>query len=172
MKTRYEIKKEMLKEGWLPSEINGMLNAKTPSGQTQKLPDIDSPVYLAMRRSRMRYVADLTRLGWTRDEIMWKLVQYHKGKKNDPFAFLKAEYRQKPKLKDFQGAVALRISKRAIKGARPSVEQRRIDERKSLTRGLGYSYGRKLKRVVVQRRAPARPNLMIRRRVIRNEGQN
>jgi hypothetical protein len=45
MKTAREVKREMLSEGWLPSEVYGMLHAKTPSGKQQPTPNIDSPAF-------------------------------------------------------------------------------------------------------------------------------
>lgn len=170
MKSSSEIKREMYSEGWLPSEIYGITHALTPSGNRQKLPNIDSPAFLAMRRSRIRYIADLTRLGWTQDEIRWKLVQYHKSHRDDPFGFLKAEYRASKKMDDLSGAVALK-QQRAWKRNQSSVDYRRANERRSLTLGLGFIYGRKLKRSVVARRAPNKPVLIIKRRkVTNNEG--
>lgn len=148
MKSSHELKKELLLEGWLPSEVNGLFNARTPSGERQKLPNIDSPAYMAMRKSRIQYIADLTRLGWTAEEIRWKIAQFRKHN-SDTFMFLKLSYAPKRKLSDL--AASYKRSARA-----------------KITKSLGYIYGRRLKRATVRRRAPNRP-MIIRRRLIKNE---
>jgi hypothetical protein len=134
------IKAEMRKEGWLNSEIDDFINAKTPSGGKQHF-NVDSKVFLAMRRSRVQYVKDLTRAGWNRLEIKEKIAKFHKGKGHDAFFFLKQEYAPHEKLKDFSDAMLRRKSK----------------IRSAITRGLGYNYGRSARNKVVRRRVPPRP---------------
>jgi len=135
-----KIKADMIAEGWLPSEIRAFDTAKTPSGAQQHF-NIDSKAFLAMRRSRVRYVADLRRAGWEAYEIKEKIAKFTKRRDYDPFSFLKLSYQPAKKLVDFQDAMLRRKSK--IRGA--------------VTKGLGYNYGRSARNATVRRRVPPRP---------------
>ena len=135
-----KIKADMIAEGWLPSEIRAFDTAKTPSGAQQHF-NIDSKAFLAMRRSRVRYVADLRRAGWEAYEIKEKLAKFANKNKEGPFGFLKQEYQPAKKVVDFQDALLRRKSK----------------IRSAITKGLGYNYGRSSRNKVVRRRVPPRP---------------
>jgi hypothetical protein len=133
-------KSDMIAEGWLPSEIRAFDTAKTPDGSQQHF-KADSKAFLAMRRSRVRYVSDLRRAGWEQYEIKEKIAKFTKKRDYDPFSFLKLSYVPARKLVDFQDAMLRRKSK--IRGA--------------VTKGLGYNYGRSARSTVVRRRVPPRP---------------
>lgn len=132
-------KSDMIAEGWLPSEIRAFDTAKTPDGSQQHF-NVDSKVFLAMRRSRVRYVADLRRAGWEQYEIKERISKFAK-KTNNPWQYLKLEYQPAKKLVDFQDAMLRRKSK----------------IRSAVTKGLGYNYGRSSRNTVVRRRVPPRP---------------
>lgn len=133
-------KQDMIAEGWLPSEIRAFDTAKTPSGAQQHF-NTDSKAFAAMRQSRVRYVADLRRAGWEGYEIKEKIAKFTKRRDYDPFSFLKLSYQPAKKLADFSDAMLRRKSK--IRG--------------SVTKGLGYNYGRSARNATVRRRVPPRP---------------
>jgi hypothetical protein len=164
-----EDKRTLRSEGWLFSEIRQLNSATTPSGKEQPRIDINSKVWLAIRRSRVRYVADLKRNGWTNDEIIMKISNYYKSGKTDAFSWLKAEYHPARKIQDFQAAIERKIQKRAWKRGISSVDHQRVTARANITKKMGYIYGRNLKRATVRRRMPVRPVI---RRVIRRKVQN
>lgn len=162
--TRRE-KEELIAEGWLPFEINAMMGAKTPSGTPQPRTPIEGKAWRAVRNSRIRYISDLRRNGWSGDEIRLKIANFYRGKDRGSavWQWLKAEYQPARQIKDFTEAV----QRRAYKHNKASVDIQRSQARRELTNKMGYIYGRKLRRVVVRSRMPARPRQMVRRIVRR-----
>jgi hypothetical protein len=152
-------KKQLIEEGWLPFEINAMMGAKTPSGTAQQNIAINGKAWGAVRRSRIRYITDLRRNGWSGDEIRLKISNFYRGKDkvSAVWQWLKAEYQPAKHIEDFTEAV----QRRAYKHGKPSIAIQRAEARKELTHGMGYVYGRKLKRAVVRRRMPSRPHRMV-----------
>jgi len=157
-------KKQLIEEGWLPFEINAMMGAKTPSGTIQSNIAINGKAWGAVRRSRIRYINDLRRNGWSGDEIRLKIVNFYRGKDKGSavWQWLKAEYHPAKHIDDFAQAV----QRRAYKHGKPVIDIQRAVARKELTHSMGYVYGRKLKRAVVARRAP-RPHYKMIRRIVR-----
>jgi hypothetical protein len=160
-----EEKYNLISEGWLPFEINAMMGAKTPSGSLQSKIAINGKAWKAVRSSRIRYITDLRRNGWSGDEIRLKIANFYRGKDRGSavWQWLKAEYHPHDKIKDFTEAV----QRRAYKHNKPSVDIQRSIARKELTHSMGYIYGRKLKRVIVRSRMPARPRPMMIRKIVR-----
>jgi hypothetical protein len=158
-------KKQLIEEGWLPFEVSAMMGAKTPSGTAQSNIAINGKAWGAVRRSRIRYITDLRRNGWSGDEIRLKIANFYRGKDRGSavWQWLKAEYHPHDKIKDFTEAV----QRRAYKHGKPSIAIQRAEARKELTHDMGYIYGRKLKRVIVRSRMPARPRPMMIRKIVR-----
>lgn len=162
--TRKE-KEELISEGWLPFEINAMMGAKTPSGTPQPRTPIEGKAWGAVRRSRIRYITDLRRNGWSGDEIRLKIANFYRGKDRGSavWQWLKAEYHPAKHIED----VAEAVQRRAYKHNKRSVDIQRSIARKELTHSMGYIYGRKLKRGVVRSRIPARPRPRMIRKIVR-----
>lgn len=153
-------KKMMLEEGWLPSEVAQFSRAtggNVGSGTSQRhvvpqaLP-FNSKPFLAMRRSRRRWVSDLHKLGWTDFEIKLKIREYYnRGSDRSPFDFLKEEYENPKKITDYQKSVKIKIRSR-------------------ISRTFGKLYGRNLRTATKVRTQPKRPVVPFKpkiRRVIR-----
>jgi len=157
-------KYNLISEGWLPFEISAMMGAKTPSGTPQSKIAINGKAWKAVRSSRIRYITDLRRNGWSGDEIRLKIANFYRGKDKGSavWQWLKAEYHPAKHIEDFTEAV----QRRAYKHGKPVVDIQRAVARKELTHKMGYVYGRKLKRAVVASRAP-RPHYKIIRRIVR-----
>ncbi|MFA5048937.1 MAG: hypothetical protein WC516_07990 [Patescibacteria group bacterium] len=142
------IQKKMLREdGFLISEIrafSGATGGNIGAGDSERhivKQDVtfNSKPFLAMRKSRRRYIKDLKQLGWTDMEIKTKLVEYYrKGSGRSPFDWLKLEYQPARKLTDFQDSIRRKIRSR-------------------VSRTLGKLYGRNLKTATKVRTAPRRP---------------
>jgi hypothetical protein len=159
----------LISEGWLPFEISAMMGAKTPSGTLQSKIPINGKAWKAVRSSRIRYITDLRRNGWSGDEIRVKIANFYRGKDkvSAVWQWLKAEYQPAKHIEDFTEAV----QRRAYKHGKASVDIQRAAARKELTHDMGYVYGRKLKRRVVARRMPAHPYKIV-RRIVRKVVKN
>jgi hypothetical protein len=146
-----------------------MMGAKTPSGTPQSKIAINGKAWKAVRSSRIRYITDLRRNGWSGDEIRVKIANFYRGKDkvSAVWQWLKAEYQPHDKIKDFTEA----IQRRAYKHGKASVDVQRSQARKELTNKMGYVYGRKLKRAVVSRRMPPHPYKIV-RRIVRKVVKN
>lgn len=147
-------KKQLIEDGFLPFEIHAMMNAKTSSGAKQSTIPINGKAWGAVRRSRIKYIVDLKRNGWSGDEIKVKISQFYRGKNKSAavFQWLKMEYKPARKVVDFQAAV----QRRAYKHGRVSDDYQKALARKEITHTMGYPYGRRLRRVVVAHRLPVR----------------
>ena len=143
-------KQELLKDGWLPSEIMQLNRAKTPTGKVQRHIDIHSRLWMAVRRSRIRFIADMKRLGWNDLEIKQKIIEYYKkGKNNTVYGFLKSEYKPPKMIQDYDEAVKKKLDYKK----RNSYKQARA----AITNSLGGFYGQR-----IGRRMPVRymhPNM-------------
>jgi hypothetical protein len=136
-------KKMLYSEGFLPREIiefERAIGGDVRSGHRVKQEiAFNSKPFLAMRRSRRKYIANLRQVGWNDYEIRQKLNDYYRlGMGRSPFDYLKAEYRPARKLTDFEDATKRRIRSR-------------------LTRTLGKIYGRNPQKATVIRTVPKRP---------------
>jgi hypothetical protein len=140
-------KKLLLEDGFLMSEIRAFSQATggnvgagvSERNVVKQNVAFNSKPFLAMRRSRRRYIKDLKNLGWTELEIKAKLLEYYrKGSDRNPFDWLKLEYHPARTITDFQDAVRRRIRSR-------------------VSRTLGKLYGRHLRTATKVRTAPKRP---------------
>jgi hypothetical protein len=142
-----KIQKQMLRDdGFLYSEIKALDKAKggsTGGGAVKKnvVPqhlDFNSKPFLAMRRSRRRYIKDLMKLGWSQQEVSLKIKEYYRLGKRDIFSFLKIEYSPPHRLSDYQDAVKRK-------------------NRSRISRTFGRLYGRNMRTATKIRTAPRRP---------------
>jgi len=140
-------KKLLMEDGFLPSEIRAFSQAtggNVGAGDSERhvvkqAVAFNSKPFLAMRRSRRRYIKDLKQLGWNDMEIRAKQVEYYrKGSGRTPFDFLKLEYEPVHKITDFQDSVRRKIRSR-------------------ISRTFGKLYGRTLRTATKVRTAPKRP---------------
>ena len=96
----------LVSEGWTATEARKLLEGLHVS--------IDSPVVMAMRRTRVNWHAMLMGAGMTHKDIMRDLENwYAKTDKYDPFVFLRREYRPPFKLgrTEYQAAAKRRASR-------------------------------------------------------------
>lgn len=137
--TLTKIQKLALKrDGFLDSEIKAFDRAETPSGNLQDF-NFSSHAFTATRKSRQKWVKDLSNKGWTKKEIT-KSIQGYYGLKagRSPFDFLKLEYSPHTRLSDFKDAVRRQIRAR-------------------VTRTLGKMYGRQLRPAIRPKFLPKWP---------------
>lgn len=126
------------REGFIKSEIEAFSNARAPDGTLQDFA-FNSKTFLAARKSRRKYVADLKEQGWTKPEIDRKIRQYYGLKAGrTPYDFLKLSYSPPRLITDFMDAVRRKIRAR-------------------VTRTLGKGYGRILRPSVRPKFLPKRP---------------
>jgi hypothetical protein len=151
-------KKMLLEEGWIPSEIIEFSRAtagNVGSGTSQRHVvkqniAFNSKPFLAMRRSRRRWVNDLQKLGWSDYDIKLKIKEYYsKGAGRSVYDWLKISYAPPHKLSDYQRAISLKIRSR-------------------VSRTMGRLYGRNMRTATKVRTQPKRPVVPTKpRRIIR-----
>jgi hypothetical protein len=150
-------KRLLLEDGFTISEVLAFSRATggnvgspaSPRNIVKQDVNFNSKPFLAMRRSRRRYCADLRKAGWTNMEIKGKISEYYRlGAKRNPWDFLKAEYRRKEPLTDFMAAIKKR-------------------NRSRLTRTFGKLYARHLHEATKVRTIPKRPLYPSRPKLIR-----
>jgi hypothetical protein len=150
--------KMLIEDGFLPSEImqlNRATAGNTGAGTSQRhivkqSLAFNSKPFLAMRRSRRRWVHDLQKLGWADYDIKLKIREfYNKGSSRDIYSFLKIEYHPPHKLSDYSRAIT-------------------VKNRSQISRTLGKLYGRNLRTATKVRTQPKRPIVPFKpRRIIR-----
>jgi hypothetical protein len=147
------MKQDLLKDGFLPSEIYKLAYAKGGDSKSGKVVHQDfnfsSRPFQAMRRSRRRMVNTLRAEKWDELEIKTLISNWYRLRKHDIFSFLKLEYSPPKLLTDYQDAI-------------------RRKSRAQISRHFGRSYGRQLRKEIRPKHLPKRPLLPTKpRRVIR-----
>ncbi len=149
--------KLLLEDGFLPSEVMQLSratagNVGVDGSQRHVVKQnlaFNSKPFLAMRRSRRRWVNDLHKLGWDDYDIKLKIMEYYaKGKGRSIYDFLKIEYSPPHRLTDYQQAITLK-------------------NRRSVSRTMGRLYGRNFRTATKVRTQPKRPVVRPRLRVRR-----
>jgi hypothetical protein len=78
--------------GFTEYEINELSNARTPSGYSQTLINLNEPAWRKAIESRIDLVTRLRAQGMQDDQISQRINGYYKRRNNSPWDFLKVEY--------------------------------------------------------------------------------
>ena len=130
-------KSQLLVEGFLPSEIRDLNDARAPDGTLQDFAFNAKPVRAA-RQSRQEWIRYVKKIGWTEAEAKQRIASYFRLKgRRSIFDFIKLEYSPTRKLTDFQDAVRRKIRSRVSRtfgraygrGLRPSLRPKYLPRR-------------------------------------------
>lgn len=135
-------KKMLYAEGWLPREIRdlvGAIGGDIPSNSRVKQSfNFNSKVFIAVRKSRRRYMQNLKDQGWSEYERKQKVLDWYKNPTNSVFLFIKLEYRPSKTISDFSASLKLR-------------------SRAKISRHFGRAYGRQMRKNTLPKYLPKRP---------------
>lgn len=98
-------KQQLWREFFTTAEIDEFDKLRTPDGEIQH-PDINSPLWKAVRKRRIKERNKSRNIKLTDAQVRMKFARF--GRQKDapsPTSFLKAEYQEKEKTKDYQKMV-------------------------------------------------------------------